>query len=102
MSERPQLLLEDARHPVFLRARIDRGTHLTEGREVREVALGAGTVATLRGAEPEDERVHRSVPETRFGEVDPPSLQRRTVPALGVHDVISAHQGELGALPRPA
>ena len=101
-QQRPQLLFEDARHAVFLRAGVDRGTHLTEGHEVRQVALGARAVATLDGAEPEDERVHRLVPETRFGEIDLAPLQRPTVPALGVHDVVGAHQGELGALPRPA
>src|SRR2546430_74240 len=78
-QQRPQPLFEDTRHAIFLRARIDRGTHLTEGREVRQVALGARAVATLHGAEPEDERVHRSVPEARFGEVDLAPLQRPTV-----------------------
>src|SRR2546428_665217 len=45
-QQRPQPLFEDTRHAIFLRALIDRGTHLTEGREVRQVALGARAVAS--------------------------------------------------------
>src|SRR5206468_4020526 len=47
-QQRPQLLFEDARHAVFLRAGVDRGTHLTEGHEVRQVALGGRAVAPRR------------------------------------------------------